>query len=132
MGPESVRDVAVQVTGDEAAGELRSLVTWLQDEPELRGRTRLASEYGRSGALDASLEILTVALAPGGAGSAFAAAFIAWIRSRRGDVEAELTRPDGSRVRVKAVNVRQMSSAEVAGQISELGALLDADQREAH
>jgi hypothetical protein len=124
MGSDTGRDLTVRVSGGDAAGELRSLMAWLGRDIPLRGRARLVPDGDTTGTLGGGLEILSVALAPGGVAAAFATAFVAWIRSRRGNFEVEIER-DGKKLKVTSTNVRELTMAEINEQTSRLGALLD-------
>lgn len=123
MGSDTGRDLTVRVNGGDAAGELRSLMAWLGQDIPLRGRARLVADGDTTGTLGGGLEILSVALAPGGVAAAFATAFVAWIRSRRGNFEVEFERA-GKKLKLTCGNVRGLSMAEISEQTSKLGALL--------
>jgi hypothetical protein len=116
MSVESSAEMSVQVSGDGAPGELRSLAEWLSGEDMLQGRIRLAGAAPQDGMMGAAIEYLAVALGPGGISTAFAAVLIAWIRSRSSSISVALSRPDGATMRLEARNVRELP----AGRIDEL------------
>jgi len=68
---------------DDADGELAALSEWLQGEDELRGRVRAV--YGAIGdtELGSVVELLTVALGAGGAGTVLASSLKTWLLTRR-------------------------------------------------
>lgn len=113
--------------GQAAADELRSLLDWLDNEDELRGRARLVATPPQPGQMGAGIESLLVALAPGGLVTVFAAVVTTWIRSRSGSVSIELSRPDGLKLRFEAKNARALPPErvdELAHQVA--GLLTDA------
>lgn len=115
MRAESASDVEIDVciSGEDAAGELRSMLSWFSGEEELRGQARLAVAPPRSGQMGAGIESLVIALAPGGLVTAFATVLIAWIRSRSGSISVELSRPDGAKLRFDAKNVKALPRERV-------------------
>lgn len=123
MGSKAGYEIAVRAVSDGAAGEVRSFLSSLSDADELRGRGSLVS--ADSDAMGTGLETLMVTLEPGGVAAAFAAVFIAWIRSRRGDVEVEIERPDGTRLRFSAKNARGLSPEQVSERIGQLRSMVD-------
>ena len=63
-------EITVTVTGSGDARDLGSLRDWLRDEPELRGRVRLAVQPPDPGAMGGLSDLLTVAVGPPCAGPA--------------------------------------------------------------
>lgn len=90
--------------------DLESLDFWLQSEPELVGRVKLAGPPPRQGELGALAETIIVAVGAGGAvttvGPALAGALKAWLSHRNSDVTLEITQPDGTKVKIVAERVR--------------------------
>jgi hypothetical protein len=122
--PVSEAEVRVQIWGDNAPDELRSLASWLSAEDDLQRKPRLVTPPPQPGAMGAALDHLALALGPGGLAAAFAAILIAWIRSRSATVFIELTRPDGTTVRLEAKNVRGLPHDQVKGLTDQVAGLL--------
>ncbi|MFC4518247.1 hypothetical protein [Streptomyces ehimensis] len=96
--------------------ELRSLLSWMAAEHELRGRARLIEGAHEPGTLGSFPEILRVTLEPGTV-TGLVAVVVAWLRHRRsGSVTCRLTRRNGTSVEVSARRIREMD----AGQVREL------------
>src|SRR6185437_3986301 len=74
-------DASIRVIGGDpdVAG---SLAQWLASERELRGAVRPMASPIAETQLGAVIEIITVALGSGGAGSVLASSFITWLRTR--------------------------------------------------
>jgi Effector Associated Constant Component 1 len=122
--PVSKAEVRVQIWGDNAPDELRSLAGWLSADDDLRRQARLVAAAPPPGAMGAGLDHLAVALGPGGLAAAFAAVLVAWIRSRSATVSIELTRPDGTTVRLEAKNVRGLPHDQVKDLTDQVAGLL--------
>lgn len=75
-------DVQIQIVGN-VGGELAELGEWLQNEDELRGRIGAVHATIGDTELGSVVELLTVALGAGGAGTALAAALKTWLMTRR-------------------------------------------------
>jgi hypothetical protein len=120
----SEAEVRVQIWGDSAPDELRSLASWLRAEDDLRRQARLVTAPPQPGEMGAALDHLAIALGPGGLAAAFAAVLIAWIRSRSAAFSIELTRPDGTTVRLEAKNVRGLPHDQVKGLTDQVAGLL--------
>lgn len=118
------REVTVCVFGDDAAGELRSLLHWLDGDDALRGRGRVAGGPPPPGAMGAGIETLVLVLAPGGLVTACATVLIAWIRSRSGSVSIEVSRPDGARMRLDAKTTSQIPHERIDELTARMSALL--------
>ena len=67
---------------DGADGELAALGEWLQDEGELRGRIRTVHGAIGETELGPVVELLTVALGAGGAGTVLASSLKTWLKTR--------------------------------------------------
>ncbi|MER6029925.1 hypothetical protein [Streptomyces sp. NPDC001851] len=117
--------LVVEVAGDRAADELRSLRDWLVAEEELRGRVRLELSPPAPGALGSLVAALTVALGPGGVATAAASVLISWLRRRTGDVSVKVVRPDGTAAEFSASNVHGLDAAEIQRITAELSRSLD-------
>ena len=75
-------DAQIRIVGG-ADGDLAALGEWLQGENELRGR--IHPTYGVIGEADLgpTMELLTVALGTGGAGTVLASSLKTWLITRR-------------------------------------------------
>jgi Effector Associated Constant Component 1 len=110
-------DVRVAVEGGDALAELESLRDWLIGVEDLRGRVTGVQAPPPPGALGPVLEVIEVALGPGGAATAFAAALISWIRQRSGAVKVRVERPGGGCVQFDAEHVRSLAGPELRVQL---------------
>jgi hypothetical protein len=119
--------VELSVGGDEPADQTRSLLEWLIEVEELRGRVKAVESPPRQGTLGPVLEGLAVALGPGGVATALAASLVSWIRHRSGDVELRVTLRDGASVEVSAKRVRGLDGPTLAAQVEQLTQLLQSD-----
>lgn len=119
-------EASVRISGDDAAGELRSLLSWLDGDDSLRGRGRVIGRPG-PGEMGAATESLVLMLAPGGVATACATVLIAWIRSRSGSISIELSRPDGTRMRLDARNIRQLPRERLDELATRISGLLGKD-----
>ncbi|MDG4792467.1 hypothetical protein [Micromonospora sp. WMMD1082] len=121
-------DVRILVDSEHGAVHLAELHHWLADVPELRGRLTPLEAPPPPGVLGPTLEALLLAIAPGSVATAFATALVSWLRHRSGAVRVELELPDGSRVKLEADRVREMTDAELRGQLAAVLAGLSAGQ----
>jgi hypothetical protein len=115
-------EVTLEVEGDRAADELRSLRAWLLDEDALRGHVRLVAGTVVPGTLGSGVEALAVILAPGGVATAVASVLIAWIRHRTSDVTLKVTRPDGTSYELSVTDVPDFGATAVADLAAQLSA----------
>ncbi|MGV9356697.1 effector-associated constant component EACC1 [Streptomyces misionensis] len=106
------------------------LHTWLQRQPELRGRlVRQSAAAPPPGTMGASGELLTLLLAPGGLTAALAAAVVAWLQNRRGDQTVTITLPDQTQITVSSTKVRGLT-AEATGDLAQrVAAAIDGSGR---
>lgn len=100
-------ETTVAVASSRAAEDLRQLQAWLLQEPELRGRVRLAERPPEPGHLGGAPELVSVLLGPGAATSALASALITWLRHRTSDVDCTITKSDGSTFHLSAKRVQE-------------------------
>jgi hypothetical protein len=105
--------ITIEVAGDRAADEFRSLRDWLVAEEELRGQVRLELPPPDPGALGSVVEALTVALGPGGVATAAASVLISWLRRRTGNVSVKVVRTDGTSAEFSATHVSGLNATEV-------------------
>jgi hypothetical protein len=117
-------DVTLRLTRS-TTDELRSLRSWLAAEDALRGRVEAVETGPETGRLGPDLTGLLVDLIPGAA-PALAAVVIAWIRSRRGDIDltAEHT-GDRTTISVSARRVRGLDPAALHDEITSLARALE-------
>jgi Effector Associated Constant Component 1 len=121
-----VVEVVVGVAG--AADDVRSLRRWLIAEDEFRGRVRPVDEPVLPGVLGTTQ--LAGLLVDAGGGVALAAVLVAWLRSRRGDVDLTVQLRGGqTTVRVSARRVRGVAFDRLAAEIERLGRAVDALDR---
>ena len=120
------------IGGVASGDELRSLRTWLLDEPEFRGRVTLRETPPQPGNMGPIADALVLALASGGgvvlartALRTLGSVLVAWLRSRTGQVEATVRRADGAEVILIATQVRRLSAADVAKTLDDLVSRLD-------
>lgn len=116
-------NVAVSAAGPDAADQLRSLHEWLRDVDELRGRVSQQETPPPSDALGPVLDAVALAVTPGTA-TAVAAAVIAWLRSRQGDVSIKITLPEEKSIELSAQRVTGLNAEALQKQVSEVAALL--------
>jgi hypothetical protein len=75
-------DAQIRIVGGKD-GELAALGEWLQNEDDLRGRIRTVHGAIGETELGSVVEILTVALGAGGAGTVLASSLKTWLLTRR-------------------------------------------------
>lgn len=75
-------DAEIRIAGG-SASELAALAEWLQGEDELRGRIRSVRGPIGETELGPVVELLTVMLGAGGAGTALASSLKTWLLTRR-------------------------------------------------
>lgn len=121
-------DVAIAVTGEHSADDLRSLRHWLAGDDDLNDGNDTADRTD-GGVPDTTPDTppeevphgsITARLDRPGAAAALADSLVGWIREHTHDGVYEVRRPDGVSVRISAARVRQTGGAMVRGLISEL------------
>jgi hypothetical protein len=119
--------LSIQVTahGEQSGEELRSLLEWLREDPDLHGRVTPVESPPTAGTLGPALDAIAVALGPGGVATALAAAAVAWIRNRTGDLTLRVRRADDVLIELSAKRVRDMDSANVRALLAEVTTALD-------
>jgi Effector Associated Constant Component 1 len=75
-------DAQIRIAGGDHE-DLASLHEWLQSESEFRGRVRIIPATINENDLGAVMELLTVALGSGGAGTILASSLKTWLRMRQ-------------------------------------------------
>ena len=91
-------DAQIRVSGGDAVTEYAALGEWLRGERELAGRVRVIHSPPEEGHLGGVLDMLSVALGSGGAVVAMTRSLVAWIQTRRPDVEITIGSPAGGAV----------------------------------
>jgi hypothetical protein len=123
-------DVTVTVTGSPEDGA--GLREWLADQDELAGRVRPVRPVAGPGQLGSIVDTLAIALGPGGAAVALAAALVTWIRHGSASVRITVKPPGGGEIELAAERVRGLDPAalrEVVAEVTEavrIGAPADA------
>lgn len=117
----------LRITVAEDPDALQSLVDWLRNEDELRGRLRLEpSSGGTGGEMGGLLDVLTIAMGSGGAGAVLARSLSTWLTHRHADVKVTVRGPDGRSVEVEA----HLLPGDVPGLIREIRQLVDAPEQQ--
>jgi hypothetical protein len=120
-------DVAITLTGADAAENLRALRTWLVGEPELRGRVHLAERPPEPGQLGTVPELLSVTLGSGATVTGLTTSVIAWLRYRTSDVSCTVTKADGASITMSAQRVRNSDMAAQQELMREFASVLSGD-----
>jgi hypothetical protein len=118
----------IRLQGSHSIDELVSLQDYINAEHGLRAAAKLERQATTDGSLGAVVDLVAVALSPGGVAAILAPALITWIRQHRSKVSLCIKKEDGSEVelsadRIKAVDVEQLR--KLVAEISE--ALADGD-----
>ncbi|WP_336116476.1 effector-associated constant component EACC1 [Streptomyces sp. PTD9-10] len=108
-----------------AADETRSLLAWLTEADELRGRVAPQEGPPVPGTLGPVLDGLVVALGSGGAVTGLTTALVAWIRSRHNDVTVKATRPDGASLEISTKLVGPMTPRELRTFVTDTSRILE-------
>ncbi|MBB5967665.1 effector-associated constant component EACC1 [Planomonospora venezuelensis] len=109
--------------------QLRSLSSWLEPEPELRGRVGAVERDPAPGTLGPVTEALQIALGSGGAVAALSGVVVAWLGSRPGDVTVKLVRGE-DQIEVSAGRVRSLDAGKLVDLTAEIAKVLeDPDDR---
>ena len=109
-----------KIRSEDEPSDLESLQEWMAEVSELRGLITAVEQPPPPGALGPLVEALMVALGPGGAATAFAAALISWIRHRSGVVTIRIDLPDGGRLELDAHRIRGLGATELQAEIDAL------------
>ncbi|MFD4444740.1 hypothetical protein ACFWPK_33670 [Nocardia sp. NPDC058519] len=105
-GGNTDTDVIVAVSGGDGIAGTESLIAWLRQEPELRGRIHAVSSEPGDGEMGSVVDVATVAVGAGGAVSMLAMSLKTWLaQPRRSDVSIEIRHPDGRSVVIDAKRV---------------------------
>jgi Effector Associated Constant Component 1 len=118
-------EISLSVAGNDAAGEVRSLYTWLAGTDELRGRARLVSAGPSPGALGPGADWIAVALGPGGISAAVATGLVAWLRQRRSDIVVKTRGRGGKVIELSAKRLRGLDSSQLREIVRDLAGDLD-------
>lgn len=105
-GGDTDTDVIVAVSGGDGIAGTESLIAWLRQEPELRGRIQAVTSEPGDGEMGSVVDVATVAVGAGGAVSMLAMSLKTWLaQPRRSDVSIEIRHPDGRSVVIDAKRV---------------------------
>jgi hypothetical protein len=113
----------LSVNSEDPARDLAHLLSWLRQEPGLRGKVTPVRQSPGPGEMGSLIDLATIAVASGGALSVLAASLETWLaQPRRSDVEIEIRHPHG---RVVKVNAKRVSDIDIV-----LRSLLGPDGKE--
>jgi hypothetical protein len=120
-------DVEILAGADSSSEELRSLRSWLLNEPEFQGRVALRAGPPRPGEMGPEDVSMLVGMASGG-GLALATAsvrtlgsvVISWLKVRRNPVDLTLRRSDGAEVTISASEVKGLPAGNVSEMLDNL------------
>ncbi|MDP9794915.1 hypothetical protein J2S43_003427 [Catenuloplanes nepalensis] len=113
-------DSVALVSLSEPSEELRDLLGWLGEEPELRGRVTPVEHAPLPGTLGPWLEAVAIAVAPGGVAAVLASAVITWLRNRHSDVTVRIETPDGAVIEVDAKRIDALKSGELIAEVQRI------------
>ncbi|MFF3068802.1 hypothetical protein [Kitasatospora sp. NPDC057936] len=101
-------DARIAITGGDPE-DLSSLYEWLVSEDELRGMVRVSRRPIGQTELGSAVDLLTVALGAGGAGSVLSSALVTWLKARR--TSAKITvEAEGRSVTLEIDTLRDVSA----------------------
>ncbi|OLB75938.1 MAG: hypothetical protein AUI14_20010 [Actinobacteria bacterium 13_2_20CM_2_71_6] len=105
-------DLRISVSSDPGTdSQLRSLVDWLDHEPELRGRVRALARPPAGNELGATTDAVQVALGAGGAIAVLASSLRVWFaQPRRSDVRLKIRGSSGRTIEVDAKRVSNVEA----------------------
>jgi len=118
----------VRLSESKSVDELRSLRDALNNENELRGHARLEQSTPHEGALGGTLEVVAVALGPGGAAAIVSHVLITWIKQRRSQVSLRIRREDGTEIELEADRVRAADPQQLRQLITDTAEALENDR----
>jgi Effector Associated Constant Component 1 len=117
-------EVRISLVGGNPAADLESLDNWLQGEPELAGRVRVAAPVPREDELGALAEVLVAAVSSGGVLSVLATSLHAWLsQPRRSDVRIRVRGANGRAVEIDVERVNAQQAEDVLRQVLDFGRL---------
>ncbi|MFE1801948.1 MULTISPECIES: effector-associated constant component EACC1 [unclassified Streptomyces] len=118
-------DVTIRVDGAASAvDELLRLRTWIDEDAELRGRSRMAVASPEAGELGGLPEALIVAVAAG-VPAALASVVMAWLQRGTSKITLTIVGAGGTKVELQRVDVRQIPYAELPGHVEALARALE-------
>ena len=100
--------VEVEILADDAHDQLTSLRQWLNAEDDLRGRVHRPAATVPPATMGAVADVLTVALAGGGALTVLVGSVSTWLQTGRGQDAVHDQRPDPRRHLVGAEPQREL------------------------
>ncbi|MFB8203130.1 effector-associated constant component EACC1 [Kitasatospora purpeofusca] len=101
-------DARIAIAGGDPE-DLPSLYEWLVGEDELRGLVRISQRPIGQTELGSAVDLLTVALGAGGAGSVLSSALITWLRARRTSAKVTVE-AEGRSVTLEIETLRDVSA----------------------
>ena len=116
----TVRD---ENTRRDGPGPSELLRQWLNEQPELRGRTRRRTAAAPApDEMGVAADALLALLEPGGVAAAFAGAVVAWAQTRRGSQTITLRQADGREITIVSTHVKGMDADRTADLARQLAA----------
>jgi hypothetical protein len=120
-------DVEILAGGASPGEELRSLLTWLLDEPEFHGRVRLREAAPHRGKMGLDVSALVLAFASGGGAVLATTALrtlgnviVTWMKTRTSPVDVTVRWANGAEVTLAADEVNGLSADGVARLLDDL------------
>jgi hypothetical protein len=98
-------EVLISIESHDPGGEIASLWDWLHGERALGGRIRAGERKPDESQLGSTIDVISVAVASGGAATVLASSLATWLQSRRSDVTITIEKLDRS-VRISALRVK--------------------------
>jgi hypothetical protein len=105
-------DQSIEISAGDS-DEVRSLHSWLGQEPELLCRLRLEDRDPQPGDLGGMLDTIIALAAPGGVAVALTTGVMTWLQPRQNSIRVKMVRPDGSSMEVEAGAVSSLSAAQL-------------------
>jgi Effector Associated Constant Component 1 len=114
-------DAQIRILGGDGVADYIALRKWLGGERELAGRVRMIQHPPRESELGGVVDILSVALGSGGAVAVMARSLVAWLQTRRSDVEIAIASVSGAKVILSA---RRVKDVDLQALLQEVRAVL--------
>jgi hypothetical protein len=110
-------DAQIRISGSDTVAEYAALGKWLAGERELAGRVRLVQRPAQEGELGGAYDVLSVALGSGGTAVVIARSLVAWLQTRRSDVEITVSSPAGGTATLSARRVKDVDLQELLQEV---------------
>lgn len=101
----------LSIEGHTDSDDLRSLSSFLAQEPQLRGRLQLVDSLPPAGSLGAVTDVVMVAVGSGGALTALTGAAAVWLQSRGSAIKIRLQDSSGRSAEIDADKVKGVDAA---------------------